>query len=521
MFELGNRLKSLKLEREDKLFIIPMIISFFFHFYRLGYSEFAGDEASPLRFTITFLYGFVDPKFFGSFFLFHHPPLRILINVPMVMAFGTNEFVVRFLGAFLGFLSIFLIYKISEESFNKKTALLASFLYAVCGLSLINRLSMGVGPFVFFSLLAFYFTVKFYKATSERKEFLYLFIASISIALTVLFYLEAVLFLPGILYAVIKKKGFAIFKQKRFWKSVMIFPILLLLFIVPWVLIPHMVPGIDAVGSYGYMLQRVDDSSALNIFEGLSVLIAYNSVYFVALIFIGIVISLIFLIKKIEMKLIILYILFFYIFFTFLVSTPTIHHMHALPFLIIMASSGLIVVFDYLRNRAARYMFLAIILAVLVLSSLHVYSVLDGNEKTGIWHTPIKNGWKAAGYFIRENTDTMDYYFADEDGYKTRIYTGRRYYGDMNSFFDDIGTEEWSKVKYILLTRVDTPVWDYVNENYELSATIYVGNEPSLYIFGREEADSQTLHNEDYDGVFDQEYGNAYNMLPYLPEVYS
>lgn len=513
----------LGLKREDRLFIIPVIVSLFFHFYNLGFSEFVGDEASPLRFTIAFLYGLTDPTFFGSIFLFHHPPLRILINVPTVVMFGTNEFVVRFLSASFGLLSIFLVYKISEEMFNRRTGLLASLLYSVSGISLLNRLSMGIGPFVFFSLLSFLFTIRFFKTRKEAREFSNLRKISFSSALMVLTYLEGIMFLPGILYAIVRKKGWGFLKQGVFWKSIAIFPILIIPFVVPWILIPHLVPGIDPAGSYGYMFHRVDDPSPLNVFSGLGTLLVYNSVYFVALMFTGILASLFFILKNHNLRLLVAYLLPFFFIFTFLIKNPTIHHMHGIPLLMIMGAIGLVLAYDMLDNRAARSMLVFIVLAVLILSASHTLSVLNG-EKMDSWGDQVKKGLKAAGCFIRENTETTDYFFSDEDGYVTRIYLGRRYFGDMKTFFDDINKEEWSGVRYILLTKesINTPVWDYVNENYETNAIVYLNSEPSIYIFGREEADEiEILHNEDYEEMFDREYGNMHGVLPYFLDAYS
>lgn len=130
--------------RTTLLLVCMTLISLFFHLYNLGY-EFSNDETIVARTTVQFMHGFINPVFFGSIFIFEHPPIRVLVNVPFVLLFGTTEAVMRFPHALFGGMSTIIVYVIGRKAYGKKGALLSSGMYAVSGISAINRQNQGVG----------------------------------------------------------------------------------------------------------------------------------------------------------------------------------------------------------------------------------------------------------------------------------------------------------------------------------------------------------------------------------------
>ncbi len=97
-----------------------------------------------------------------------HPPLAKYGMIVGMLLFGQNSFGWRFGSALFGAMSVVLIYLLGRFWFSSKVALLASFLFACDGLSLVqSRIAMNDIYMVFFSLLSLYLAERrFWKLTA-------------------------------------------------------------------------------------------------------------------------------------------------------------------------------------------------------------------------------------------------------------------------------------------------------------------------------------------------------------------
>jgi len=113
---------------------------------------------------------------------------------------GINSFSARILQIITGSLTIFVIYKIGEEIYDKNAALLAAALYSVS--YPIAHYSQAIQPdtqAIFFGFLAVYLSLK-------KKKFIYILLS----CLTAVFFKQTMVFVPAALfvYGLIKKRDF-------------------------------------------------------------------------------------------------------------------------------------------------------------------------------------------------------------------------------------------------------------------------------------------------------------------------
>mgnify|MGYP000914554811 CR=1 FL=1 len=115
--------------KREYYLIVVMLIAFYLRFWNLGYSDFQGDEIKalflpengesfftylmdqrkgPVQFILTYLLKFIDPTY-------------------------SNQFLMRFLFALAGLLSVYFFHKLISLHFNKKMAFYSSFFVATNG----------------------------------------------------------------------------------------------------------------------------------------------------------------------------------------------------------------------------------------------------------------------------------------------------------------------------------------------------------------------------------------------------
>ncbi len=112
-------------------------------------------------------YGNFLPLSFRSFDDYK-PPLYVYLDVPSIAVFGLNELGTRFPSAFLGFLSIIVVYWLVKEIFDtleddkkEKLALISAFFWAVSPWSLqFSRTAFEANVGLFFCLLGFLLFLK-------------------------------------------------------------------------------------------------------------------------------------------------------------------------------------------------------------------------------------------------------------------------------------------------------------------------------------------------------------------------
>ena len=102
------------------------------------------------------------------------PPLYFYLLYFVFKIFGYTTLVARLFSAILGVISIFALYKFSKELFNKKVALIASFLLSINSFHLYY--SQEARPYILlflFSILSFYGLVRYIKINNFKNAFIY------------------------------------------------------------------------------------------------------------------------------------------------------------------------------------------------------------------------------------------------------------------------------------------------------------------------------------------------------------
>lgn len=97
-----------------------------------------------------------------------HPPFYFLLMQVWTNLFGESVFVLRFFSVIFGTFSIYLLYKIAEELYSKKTGIIAALFLSLSSLHIHYSQETRMYALVFFlSLASLYFFIKFLK---ERKN---------------------------------------------------------------------------------------------------------------------------------------------------------------------------------------------------------------------------------------------------------------------------------------------------------------------------------------------------------------
>jgi 4-amino-4-deoxy-L-arabinose transferase-like glycosyltransferase len=540
------------IEKNWILIVGLLFLSIFFHFYNLDY-EFNNDETIAAQYTVQFLHGLIKPIFFGSTFIYSHPPLRILVSFPLVLAFGLSETIMRFPHALFGSFSLVLVYVIGLKAFGIKEALLASALFAVSGVSAINRQAQGVGIYTFFVLLSLYYLLIFIKTQDQKVETRAYLILISSLVLATYTYLEAAFFFLPILYFAWQKKGMDLIKDKKFVIANSIFVGAVILYLIAWFLMPVLAHQLGYINSSaaGNLIHITDRVIGIAIYNNITDVIyqyiSYNSIFSTLFLVLGIILALYFLRHHQTIKVIFIYLLPHFLIWTFFLSPIEMHPMYDLALLSLVAGAGLVKFLDliYQKHQIASCVVIFLIIFGLFLSGWHNYVLNNQNRikpsiTNLIFWVPtrissyLQLGSRSAGYFIRSNSiDINDQVFSYGTG-SAWFYSGRldnnhniRYLLEQGAIENFIELEkifstsnDWKKVKYLIITEENKLLWSYSINHFSLEAIVTVNNEPSLYIFFITEDKTRSspilLKSEEYDPIFNSKVKNWRDILPWF-----
>ena len=129
-----------------KILIAILVLSAFFHFYRLDYpNAYVFDEVYHGFTAKQYLIGNKEAWEWwttpppGVAFEWTHPPLaKEFMTASMFIVRSTDAWGWRLPGAILGLISVFLIYKIGERLFGKNAGLVSAFLFSFDGLNFVQ-----------------------------------------------------------------------------------------------------------------------------------------------------------------------------------------------------------------------------------------------------------------------------------------------------------------------------------------------------------------------------------------------
>jgi len=238
--------------KKHYLIIIIILLGIFFRFYNLGTPVFHTDEAevylasqnilesgAPKGFyrlpfyenaylheSNSSMYEFEPTNYYKSNLVLKKGWLPYYITA-FISIFGKNEFILRFPFALIGVISLFFFFKLTNLLFNKRTAYIASFFYAISpSLLFYERMVRYYSPMILFIILSVYFYVKAFKEDNKKDYFLG------AVSLVLLFYTNILIFLSLVIALFI----FWFTKRIKISKNLIYSDILILILTLPWIL---------------------------------------------------------------------------------------------------------------------------------------------------------------------------------------------------------------------------------------------------------------------------------------------
>jgi len=121
---VGNIKDTLVHSRYVQILVSLTIVGSFLRFYNLGFNSLWLDEASTYTFAVNSFQGIWQATTSGEF----NPPLFYWLEHIMLM-FGNNEAILRFIPAVAGVLTIPLVYFVGKEFLDRTTGLIAAALF--------------------------------------------------------------------------------------------------------------------------------------------------------------------------------------------------------------------------------------------------------------------------------------------------------------------------------------------------------------------------------------------------------
>ena len=538
---------------KNKMILIGiLILAFLLRFHNLGYAEFTGDEAIVVAKSLGIVRAgsyfrktpFLDKEVnfwtLNIILKHHHPPMEITAHIPLLVFFGVTEFVARIPYLFSGVISVLLFYKIAEELYGTTTAHLAATFASINGYFIaFSRHVQFMSLFLLFSLLTAYYSVKYYKSNDLKDSGL----AAFFLGLTLLSHHFGIFMVIPLLYIIVKKWYENSLETKNLVVSLTILAILILPFFIPWMFASYFFPELIPPGTgYASTSQRASPSLYFNFFI-FRIWLRYNPLFFSVILICGTLISLWF--RNWKLYFFVTWFLAYFIPLIFLLlPSPTYTYVLLAP-LILLASFGIhksyFMVTDRIRKVRIKTVNVFVILAGLCFLSLSVWNSYITFLQYDIYpaSAPLfynsrsykteqdapyganygrKIGYKAAGWFIRHNSNENDVILGDDPA-KAAYYCDRLIKGDIKhpEDFETI-KRELPKNLFILFPShlIDqyTEIWTFTGENYNLVAVVSYDGQSTMFIFGPSPSSEVTeLSIEKYEKLFDEEFGSVENSL--------
>lgn len=218
--------------KENKFLVALLIFTsllLLYYFFKLGEQSIWWDEGDYLAIAKVWATGMETPVWWAHFTGMR--PLLMPIIWFLFMKIGLNELIIRFFTLLIpSIITIYLVYAVGRDLYNKKTGLIAGFMMSVYWVFLFYsfRLLTDI-PSVFFGMLSLYFFWSIY--TIRNKNYgIYLAILFGVLAFSTRFALALVPLSIGLYLIFIKK--FSIVKDKVMWKSLLF----LILFLSPYLI---------------------------------------------------------------------------------------------------------------------------------------------------------------------------------------------------------------------------------------------------------------------------------------------
>jgi 4-amino-4-deoxy-L-arabinose transferase-like glycosyltransferase len=212
-----------------------LFLAGFMRLYRIAdYMTFLGDEGRDVLVVYNILHGHLTllgpTSSVGGFFL---GPIYYYFMAPFLWLFNYDPVGPAVMVALIGVLTVWLVYKVTAEFFNRKVALIAALIYAISPIIVAySRSSWNPNPLPFFSLLILYLS---YKSTIKNSLKL-LFIVGVLLGIAMqLHYLST--FLAFIVFSYLLISEFVLSKAKKIVRLFTVFKkyiFVLVGFVIGW-----------------------------------------------------------------------------------------------------------------------------------------------------------------------------------------------------------------------------------------------------------------------------------------------
>lgn len=200
-----------------------------YYFFKLGSQPIWWDEGDYLALSKVWALDISKPEWLGHFTGMR--PLFIPITWFLMFKTGFSEFAIRFLTILLpSILSIYFIYAVARDMYNKKVALIAGLISSVYWVSLFYSFRLLTDlPAMFFAMLTIYFFYSIYYIRGKNYG-LYLSVFFGVLTFATRFPHASILITCFIFLVIIEKFNF--FKNKTNWKAIL----LIILFLSPYLI---------------------------------------------------------------------------------------------------------------------------------------------------------------------------------------------------------------------------------------------------------------------------------------------
>jgi len=517
--------------REEWKIVLLLIFTGILRLYGLGYSEFHGDEVMITGRSVALCKVISAPVNLGILLVHIHPPVEIIFPVPFLLSLGVTEFTARLPFALAGIASVYLSYRVGNMLYSKRVGLISATLLCFCGFHIMfSRIVMATSIELMFVLLTVFFLTQ---ATDDSHDTsgLSWVLFGINLGLCLLTQYHTLLLLPSIVYFLRTDYGNDWWKKDGVRRAIKTIFMVSAPFYLVYFSAPLFFPQIGSTLGANYIFQRGLGETGIHITYYIRSLINYCSVYYLLLVATGLLLSLRFF-DDLRVQFCWIWFLSFLIPFLFFIRAPVVVYiMDGVPPMLILASIGLhsLISRDITisKRRWGKVITLSILSSVILIATLHIYNytIQPGAVQSyplsityqieGAHYRPYKTGWKAAGWFVRENSSPSDLYVSDGEGFVTRYYTNRRYLCKIDRFFTCIDSSGWYRVKFVILSASsldDLPeIWRYVKDHYFLAAIVRQRSLDSIFIYSTNPILDQylVLLPETIDGLFDAKYGKS------------
>ena len=510
--------------------VVILVLATMLRTYGLGFSEFHGDEVMIIGRAIALCKVLSTPINLGIVLVHIHPPVEIILPTPFLLLFGVTEFTARLPFALAGVVSVYLIYRVAQALFSSTVGILSATLLCFSGFHIMfSRIVMATSIELALVMLTVFFLLEVTGETGNSGRGRWALLGLV-FGLSLLTQYHTSLLLPAIVYLMREKYDSLWYKDRNMWTAIAVMLLTALPFYLVYFSAPFFFSQIGPTLGANYILQRGLGEAGFHGLYFLKNAVNYCSVFYLSLVALGIILSLRSL-GDMRVRFCWIWLLSFLLPFIFFIRAPVVVYvMDGVPPILILSSLGLSSLrldcsTQKKRGGWCRITFLFLLFFVILLSTFQTYNyaIRPGEVEDypllvtvpieGAHYRPYKTGWKAAGWYIRENTRGSDLYVSDGEGFVTRYYTNRRYLCEVSHLLDYVNSSEWSNVRFIILSRESQNlfpmIYSYIEEHYSLVAIVRNQSKDSIFIYSTVSAGEPTeiLLPERIDKLFDEKYG--------------